>query len=133
MDERIELLDVREQAPIALDDASEPEPDISVVRGKPRDYLEDHPGAPVLLVEIADSSLGVDRQMKASLYARAGRPEYWVLNLIARALEVYREPVRLALALYGWKYHDVTLLKSGASVSPLAAPKSRIRIADLLP
>ncbi len=124
---------VRDQLPVALDDASEPEPDFSVVRGKARDYLSGHPAAPVLLVEVAESSLGMDRQRKSSLYARAGRPEYWILNLIDRVLEVYREPVRSASALYGWKYRSVRLLKSGATVSPLAAPKARIRVADILP
>ena len=63
---------VRVQLPIALDDASEPEPDVAVVRGAPRDYLREHPSAPVLVVEIAHDSLRADRTLKARLYARAG-------------------------------------------------------------
>jgi Uma2 family endonuclease len=125
---------VRAQLPVALDDASEPEPDLSVVPGRPRDYLRSgHPSAPVLLVEVAESSLRMDRRHKSSLYARAGRQEYWVLNLVDRVLEVYREPVRSASAPYGFKYQSVRLLKSGATVSPLAAPRARVRVADLLP
>jgi Uma2 family endonuclease len=124
---------VRDQAPVALDDSSEPEPDLAVVPGKPFDYLAGHPASPVLLVEIAESSLGTDRRRKSSLYARAGRPEYWVVNLIDRAVEVYREPVRSATALYGWKYRSVRLLKPGATVAPLGAPRARVRVADLVP
>lgn len=125
---------VRDQLPVALDDASEPEPDFSVVRGKPRDYLSSgHPSAPVLLVEVAESSLRMDRRRKLGLYARAQREEYWILNLVDRVLEVHREPVRSPSSLYGWKYRSVRLLKSGATASPLAEPKSRIRVADLLP
>ncbi|MGH7392168.1 MAG: Uma2 family endonuclease [Candidatus Rokuibacteriota bacterium] len=64
--------DVRAGLPVALDPESEPEPDVAVVRGAPRDYLEDHPARPVLVVEVAHSSLAFDRRYKASLYARAG-------------------------------------------------------------
>ena len=124
---------VRDQLPVALDDVSEPEPDFSVVRGTIRDYLSGHPTAPVLLVEVAESSLTTDRRRKSSLYARANQPEYWILNVVDRVLEVYREPMRSTSAVYGWKYRSVRLLKSGASVSPLAAPRARIRVADLLP
>ena len=63
---------VRPQLPIALDDASEPEPDAVVVRGAPWDYASGHPTAPLLLVEIAETSLAIDRRHKGSLYARAG-------------------------------------------------------------
>ncbi len=66
--------DVRAHGPIALDDASEPEPDVTVVRGSPRDYVDAHPAEPVLVVEVALGSLGFDREHKSSLYARAGRP-----------------------------------------------------------
>jgi Uma2 family endonuclease len=124
---------VREQSPVALDDASEPEPDFAVVPGRARDYRSAHPAKPVLVVEVAETSLRIDRQRKSGLYARAGRPEYWILNLVDRVLEVYREPVRSASARYGWKYRSVRLLKSGAVVSPLAAPRARIRVAALLP
>src|SRR5262245_5835817 len=64
--------DVRGQGPLALDDESEPEPDVAVVPGSFRDYAAEHPGRPVLVVEVSESSMALDRGHKASLYARAG-------------------------------------------------------------
>ena len=84
---------VRPQGPIGLDDESEPEPDVAVVAGTLDDYLREHPARPVLTVEVSESRLGFDRRHKGSLYARAGLDDYWVVNLIDRVLEVYREPV----------------------------------------
>ena len=124
---------VREEKPVALDDASEPEPDLAVVRGKPRDYLGGHPSAPALVVEVADESLFKDRLRKSALYSRAGIPEYWIVNLVDEVLEVYREPIRTPSRRHGWKYRSLRLLRRGASLSPLAAPRARIRVADLLP
>lgn len=125
--------EVRTEAPIALDDRSEPEPDVAVVRGGPRDYAEAHPADPVLVVEVALTSLAFDREDKASLYARAGRPEYWILNLVDRALEVRRDPAPSAAAAYGWDYGTSQTLGADDIVSPLAAPAARILVADLLP
>jgi Uma2 family endonuclease len=124
---------VREEKPIALDDQSEPEPDVVVVAGQARDYRDAHPSQPVLIVEVADTSLALDRLRKGGLYARAGVADYWVLNLIDEVLEVYREPVRAASARYGWTYDSVSLLRRDALVTPLAAPTARIRVASLLP
>jgi len=125
--------DVRTQAPIALDDASEPEPDVAVVRGELRDYVEAHPADPVLVVEVALTNLASDRVHKSSLYARAGRPEYWIVNLVDRVLEVYREPTPSPSAPYGWDYGTMEALGPGDSVSALSAPAARITVADLLP
>src|SRR5437899_3486063 len=83
---------VREEKPIALDEQSEPETDIVVVPGRPRDYLDAHPSRPVLVVEVAETSLTLDRLRKCGLYARAGVTDYWVVNLLDEVLEVYREP-----------------------------------------
>lgn len=124
---------VREEKPLALDALSEPEPDLVVVRGRPRDYRDAHPSTPVLMVEVADRSLRLDRLRKGSLYARAGIADYWILNLVDEVLEVYRLPVLSASHRYGWKYRNVRLLKRNAVVSPLAAPRARIRVAELLP
>jgi Uma2 family endonuclease len=123
---------VREEKPIALDERSEPEPDVVVVPGTPRDYLDAHPSRPVLLVEVAETSLAIDRVRKGSLYARAGIADYWVVNLSEGLLEVYREPVRSASGS-AWKYDSVRLLRRDASVTPLAAPRARIRVPALLP
>jgi Uma2 family endonuclease len=124
---------VRVQAPVALDDDSEPEPDVVVVPGHHRDYRDAHPSHAAVLVEVADSSLVFDREEKASLYARAGMRDYWIVNLIDRALEVYREPAPDASAPLGWRYAAVDVLSPGATVSPLSRPQARIAVADLLP
>ncbi len=123
--------DVRVGSPVALDDTSEPEPDLAVVPGRPGSYLRAHPARAALVVEVADSSLSKDRVRKARLYARAGIVDYWIVNLLDRVLEVYRDPVKGPSG--GWKYRNVRLLKRGAVVCPLAAPRARIRVADLLP
>ena len=125
--------DVRPQGPIALDRRSEPEPDVSVVRGSPRDYREAHPTSPVLVVEVALASLRLDRTRKCRAFARAGVPEYWILNLVDRALEVHREPGRLAEPRRRWGYRSVEALGPEGIVSPLAAPAARVAVADLLP
>lgn len=123
---------VREEKPVALDNLSEPEPDVVVVRGGPRDYPK-HPSSPVLVVEVADSSLAFDRVRKGGVYARAGVTDYWVVNLVDEVLEVYRDPARATSSPLGWKYASIRLLKRKASVTPLAAPRARIRVAALLP
>ena len=124
---------IRSQGPLALDDTSEPEPDVAVVRGDLLDYAAAHPSDPVLVVEVTLSSVTLDRRYKSSLYARAGRREYWVLNLVNQTLEVRREPAPSTSAPYGWDYSSVQVLRAGDSVSPLAAPGARIAVADLLP
>jgi Uma2 family endonuclease len=124
---------VREEKPIALDEQSEPEPDVVVVPGQPRDYLDAHPSRPVLLVEVAETSLAIDRLRKGGLYARAGIADYWVVNLIDEVLEVYRQPVRVPSGEGDWTYDSVRLLRRDVVVTPLAAPRARIPVAALLP
>lgn len=119
--------------PVALDEESEPEPDLAVVTGGPRDYIASHPTHPELVVEVALASLALDRGEKASLYARAGVADYWILNLVDNVLEVYREPVADPHRPHGWRYASTATLRRGDSVTPLARPDSAIPIADLLP
>jgi Uma2 family endonuclease len=121
------------QLPIALDDVSEPEPDVSVVPGDARAYREAHPTHPVLLVEVADTSLDQDRTLKAALYARATVADYWIVNLADRAVEVYREPVPSDTAPYGWRYASVAVLRAPDVITVLAAPHARVAVASLLP
>lgn len=73
---------------------SEPEPDLAIVRGAARDYLGRHPGPQdiVLLIEVADSTLAKDRGLKGRLYARAGIPTYWIINLVDARVEIYTDP-----------------------------------------
>jgi len=82
---------VRTQLPLALLPDSEPEPDVSVVPGGVDDY-DAHPSRALLVVEVSVTTLAYDRREKAGLYARAGVPEYWVVNLIDGQVEVYRGP-----------------------------------------
>ena len=92
------------QGPVALDDESEPEPDVAVVPGQWDDYSDAHPARPVLVVEVADSRLSFDQKHKGSLYARAHLADYWILNLVDRVLEVYRQPAPSITAAFGWDY-----------------------------
>ena len=84
---------VRSQEPITTED-SEPEPDVTVVAGKVRDYQAAHPEPRdvALVVEIADESLRRDRRDKLAIYARAGIGSYWIVNLADRVVEIYRDP-----------------------------------------
>jgi len=79
--------------PLDLGQTSDPEPDVAVIAGDVRDYKDAHPTTAVLIVEVADTSLAYDCTTKASLYAKAGIPDYWILNLMDRQLEVRRDPV----------------------------------------
>ena len=109
---------VRIQMPVALDDESEPEPDVAVVPGEWADYRTSHPSRPVLVVEVSESSLSFDREDKGSLYARAGVRDYWIVNLVDRTLEVYRDPEPHPAAPYGWRYRLVERLRPADIVSP---------------
>ena len=124
---------IRTQGPIALDAQSEPEPDVAVASGSLRDYSHEHPARPVLIVEVAVSSLSLDRNHKGSLYARARLEDYWIVNLVDRVLEVYRQPLVNASAPFGWRYASHETLRPGSSIAPLAAPDSAVLVADLLP
>lgn len=117
---------LRPQLPLALDSQSQPEPDLAVVPGRPQDYRSAHPATATLVLEISDSSLKLDREVKRDLYAEAGVPEYWVLSVGTRQLEVFREPE-------DGTYRSRVALGPDETVTPLAAPGASIRIADLLP
>lgn len=124
---------VRVQLPLALGEHSEPEPDLAVVRGSARDYLADHPESAVLIVEVADTTVRFDRTVKASLYARAGIADYWLVNLQDRVLELHREPAPMPDQPFGHHYRSITRHVESDSLAPLAAPSAPIRVVDLLP
>jgi Uma2 family endonuclease len=124
---------VQTQSPIALDDRSEPEPDVCVVRGSPRDYVEAHPTRAALVVEVADSGLRLARGRKAAAYARARIAEYWIVNLVDRVLEAHRGPARPGPARRHWGYAAIETLGADATITPLAAPSAAIAVADLQP
>jgi len=85
------------------------------------------------VVEVAQSGLRIARGRKAAAYARAGLADYWIVNLVDRVLEVYREPARPGPALRRSSYVSVVTLDAAATIAPLAVPSTRVRVADLLP
>ena len=124
---------VQVQMPVALDDDSEPEPDLAVVHGIWSDYEAGHPRSPALIVEVAESSLEFDRREKGSLYARGGVRDYWIVNLVERALEVYRDPEPDPAAPHGWRYVTIARITPPGIVAPLALPSARVAVGDLVP
>jgi len=119
--------------PIALGDDSEPEPDVAIVPRDPQRYRAGHPSQPVLVVEIAESSYRVDHHYKSSVYARAGVPEYWLVDVVNDRVEVHRAPEPWSEAAVGWRYGSVVTLDRSATVTPAFAPDVTITVADLLP
>jgi Uma2 family endonuclease len=119
--------------PVALDEESEPEPDIAVVQGSRADLWNAHPARLSLAVEVAESSLDFDRNEKGSLYARAAIADYWIVNLVDRVVEVYRDPAPDAAALYGWRYRSLEVLRATDSITLRAIPSARVAVRDLLP
>lgn len=113
---------------------SEPQPDVAVIPGSRRG-AGDHPTQAALLVEVADTTLAKDTTTKAELYATANVPEYWVLDLNARQLHVFRDPQPLPLPteLSATAYQTHDTLGPNDTISPLAAPSAVIRVSDLLP
>ena len=115
------------QGPIALDEFSEPQPDLALLVQRDDFYKHSlpRPADVALVIEVADSSLAYDRTIKMPLYARAGIPEAWIVNLIDRWIEVYRDP---SAAGY------TTLLKilSGKSIAPQAFDDVVVVVDDLL-
>ena len=125
---------VRVQASLDLSPVSVPDPDIAVVRGSPRDYkTANNPTSALLVTEVSDTTLRHDRGPKASLYARAGIADHWIVNLVDRQLEVHRNPVPDSKKPHGFAYADVIALSPTDSISPLAVPQARVAVADLLP
>ncbi len=123
---------IRTQGPFVVDDNSEPEPDVAVVEGTPRDY-RDHPRKALLVLEVSETTYRFDSKTKASLYASTGIGEYWIVNLNANRLEVYRQPVTDEAQPFGYRYADVKLLSGNDVVTCLAFPNAPIKVADLLP
>ena len=120
--------DVRPAMPLIAGEESEPEPDLAVVRGGPRDPMRagSHPSSAVLVVEISDTTLLTDRRRKARVYAQAGIPEYWIDNLNNRVLEVYRDPLVPADNPSAARYASRLILREGETISPLGAPSATI-------
>ncbi len=119
---------VRSQYPVHLNDGSEPQPDLALVKPREDFYVERHPQAEdvFLLVEVADSSVRFDREEKLPVYARAGIVEFWLVNLVEKVVEVYREPSSLGVYGFNHRFHV------GEIVAPAAFPDVQIFVAALL-
>jgi len=86
---------------------------------------------PALVIEVAESSLDFDRGQKGSLYARAGIADYWIVNLVDRVLEVYRDPAPDASAPYGWGYRSRNVLGRAERIAPSILPSQPMWIERL--
>ncbi len=124
---------VRNQMAFDVGTENDPGPDLAVVVGNRRDYADRQATTAILVVEIADSSLFLDTTRKAELYATAGVPEYWVIDLEHRLLLVFRDPVPLPAGLGATAYRTRTTFGPTDSVSSLAQPSAIIRVAEMLP
>ncbi len=123
---------VRSEACLAANDLSQPQPDIAVIEG-PLRLLPDHPKTALLAVEISVTTQAYDKTTKAHLYASAGVPDYWVLDLERRDLTVFREPREDAASPFGWRYTQITVLDATQHACPLARPDAKLSVAEMLP
>lgn len=122
---------VDSQLPLRLGKLDEPKPDVAVLDGSIRDFADFHPTTAVLIVEVADTSIRFDRKEKSELYAESGIEEYWIVNLKKRCIEVHRGP---APDENGNAYYSEIFVVAGSnSISPLARPKAKIKVASILP
>jgi Uma2 family endonuclease len=115
------------QLPLRLSQRAEPEPDIVLLRPRPDEYRDAHPGAEdvLLLIEVADSSLSFDRRRKLPIYARDGVPETWLGDLQHDRIEAHRRPEH-------GRYQDLETFPRGARLSPLAFPDLSIAVDEIL-
>ena len=118
---------VSAQDPLRLDDHSEPEPDVMLLKPVADDYTSRHPQPEdvFLLIEVSDSTLEYDREEKLPAYGRAGVMEVWIVNLQETAIEVYREP-------HFTGYGSKTVLHAGDQIVPLAFPDATVDVAEVL-
>jgi len=116
------------QDPVKLNERSEPEPDIAVVKVDPLDYADHHPtpSEVYLIIEVADSSLRLDCETKAKAYSKAGIKEYWVLDVVSRQLHVFRESAQDG-------YQSKVILSEDETISPLEFPDLQITVLEMLP
>jgi len=115
------------QDPVHLDDHSEPEPDLMLLKRDPGSYTSRHPEPEdvYLLVEVSDASLATDREEKLPIYSRAGIAEVWIVNLVDLTVEVYRES-------HFTGYGSKTILRAGDQARPQAFPDAVVDVAELL-
>ncbi|CAN5608796.1 Uma2 family endonuclease [soil metagenome] len=121
---------LREQRALAIGKFNDPVPDFAVVPGSYHDYAKQHPTQAIFVAEICNTSHRVDLKFKPEIYARAGVPEYWVLDLVKRRLIVHRDPVTEGKK---HRYAAVHTFEAAQSVAPLLAPQAAVKVESLLP
>ena len=124
---------VRAQGTLDLSPHSVVDPDVAVVEGDLDQQVNQNPTTALLIVEVSETTLRSDHFIKASLYAASGIQDYWILNLVDRQLEIYRDPVPDTTAYFGFSYSTTTIHGIGDSVSPLAMLTGQVTVASLLP
>ena len=117
------------QGTLRLDGLSNPDPDLHVVECPLGTHWQDRP-LPLWVLEVSDSTYRQDSTRKLRIYAAAGIGDYWILNLLVRRLEVYRDPAQVGGA---WIYRDVAHLGPGETVTPLNGPPVAFAVDDLMP
>ena len=120
-----DLYRVRTGLPLTLA-RSEPEPDLAVVSAAAEQAAERHPHTAYLVIEVAESSLSKDRIVKSAIYAAAGIPEYWIVDLDARSVEVQREPDPAAAC-----YRFTTRVLTGEVLVSTVLPEVSVSVAAL--
>jgi Uma2 family endonuclease len=113
------------QSTFQIGERGGPEPDVVVLRADTPQNQRPSPAHTLLIIEVADTSLAYDRYTKAPLYARAGVPEYWIVDLNGERIEVYREPSPAG-------YRTVRFVLRGESLSPAFAPDLTIEVDAIL-
>jgi len=116
------------QSPIQMGDRSEPEPDLALLRARPDGYrTPPRPSAPdvLLIIEVSDTSLRYDREVKLALYARHGVPEVWIVDLAARAVEIHRKPEQET-------YAEVATRGRSETLQPFSLPGVRISVGEIV-
>ena len=126
---------VRYRGPLDLSALTVLDPDIAVVAGSVRSHTGNaNPTTALLVVEVSDeSTMDYDKRRKARVYAVASVADFWIVNLVERQLEVYRDPAPDRGSTFACPYTSRTILGTGDAIAPLAAPTWRVAVADLLP
>jgi Uma2 family endonuclease len=129
----LEAYFVHSQEPVVTED-SEPEPDVAVVRGRRLDYFDASPSASAvaLVIEVSDTTLSEDRVLKKRIYARAGIPIYWIVNLVDQRIEVYSQPTGSADKA-DYAMHEIVGREDEVPVVLDNREFGRLRVKDILP
>ena len=118
---------VQIQSSVRLDEWNEPEPDVAILKPREDFYASRHAGPDdvLLLIEVSDTTLRYDRRIKLALYARFGIPEFWIVNIRARSIEVYTDPAN-------GEYTTLQTFRRGQTITPTAFPDVVLPVSDII-